>query len=43
MKNKILFVGGSWDLNGGKPSKIVEEFANNFPEIKLYNGGNYND
>lgn len=43
MKNKILFVGGSWNLHGGKPSKIVEKFANNFPEIELYNGGNYND
>lgn len=43
MKDKILFVGGDWDLNGGKKSKIVEEFANELPNVKLYNGGNYND
>lgn len=43
MKDKILFVGGDWDLNGGKKSKIVEEFANELPNVKLYNGGSYND
>ena len=43
MENKILFVGGSWDLKGGKPSKIVDEFASNLPDVKVYNGGNYND
>ena len=25
--NKILFVGGNWDLEGGKQSKIVNEFS----------------
>ena len=43
MENKILFVGGNWDLVGGKPSKIVNEFARNLPNAKVYNGGNYND
>lgn len=42
MKNKILFVGGTWDLNGGKSSKIVAEFAK-FIKADVYNGGNYND
>lgn len=43
MENKILFVGGNWDLNGGKESKIVNEFAKYFPNVTVYNGGNYND
>jgi len=43
MENKILFVGGNWDLNEGKKSKVVEKFANEIPEVDLYNGGNYND
>lgn len=43
MKNKILFVGGNWDLNGGKCSKIVSEFANYLPDVTVFNGGNYND
>lgn len=43
MKNKILFVGGTWDLNGGKPSSIVNKFAKELKEAKVYNGGNYND
>ena len=42
MKNNILFVGGNWDLNGGKKSKIVEKFAKELPVAKVYNGGNYN-
>lgn len=41
--NKILFVGGNWDLNGGKESKIVNEFAKYLPDATVYNGGNYND
>ena len=41
--NKILFVGGDWDLNGGRPSKIVELFAKELPNVTLYNGGNYNE
>lgn len=43
MKNNILFVGGNWDLNGGKQSKIVSEFAKFLPDAIVYNGGNYND
>lgn len=27
--NKILFVGGNWDLEGGKQSKIVNEYYYN--------------
>ncbi len=42
MENKILFVGGTWDLNGGKSSKIVAEFAK-YIKADVYNGGNYND
>lgn len=42
MEDKILFVGGTWNLNGGRKSKIVEEFASNLPDAKVYNGGNYN-
>lgn len=43
MKNKILFVGGNWDLEGGRHSKIVNEFAKYLPEATVFNGGNYND
>ena len=43
MENNILFVGGNWGLNGGKKSKIVDKFANELPNCKVYNGGNYND
>lgn len=43
MKDRVLFVGGNWDLNGGRKSKLVEEFAKNIENVDLYNGGNYND
>lgn len=43
MKNKILFVGGTWDLTGGRKSKIVSEFTKYFPNATVFNGGNYND
>ncbi len=43
MKNKILFVGGTWNNEGGKPSKIVELFSKELKNIDLYNGGNYKD
>ena len=43
MNSRILFVGGNWDLNGGKKSKIVEEFAKFLPNVTVYNGGNFND
>ena len=40
---KILFVGGTWDLDKGKKSNLVEKISNNLPNVTLYNGGNYND
>ncbi len=43
MENKILFVGGNWDLNGGRKSKIVDEFAKYLPNVDVYNGGEYNN
>ena len=43
MENKILFVGGNWDLTGGRQSKIVNEFAKYLPNTTVFNGGNYND
>ena len=43
MENKILFVGGNWNLDGGKQSKIVDEFAHYLPDVSVFNGGNYND
>lgn len=43
MESKILFVGGNWDLNGGKKSKIVDEFSKHLPNATIYNGGDYND
>ena len=43
MKDKILFVGGTWDNKSGKPSKIVNKFAQYFEITDLYNGGNYTD
>lgn len=43
MNSRILFVGGNWDLNGGRKSKIVEEFAKFLTNVTVYNGGNFND
>ena len=43
MENKILFVGGTWDLDGGKQSKIVNEFANCLTNVTVFNGGHYNE
>ncbi len=43
MENKILFVGGNWDLLGGRKSKMVDEFSKYLPNVDVYNGGNYND
>lgn len=43
MESKILFVGGDWDLTGGKESRIVNEFAKYLPNATVYNGGDYND
>ena len=41
--NKILFVGGTWDLKGGRRSKLVDKFSNNLENVTLYNGGDYRD
>lgn len=41
MKDKILFVGGTWDLNGGKKSSFVSKFAEELKGATVYNGGNY--
>ena len=41
--NKILMVGGTWDLKGGKRSKLVDKFSKNLDNVTLFNGGNYND
>ena len=45
MEDKILFVGGNWDLSGGRPSALVAKFAQVLKELNvnltLYNGGNY--
>mgnify|MGYP004586363537 FL=1 len=43
MNSKILFVGDNWDLNGGRKSKIVEEFAKYLPNVAVYNEGNFNN
>ena len=47
MESKILIVGGSWDLNGGRESGFIKKF---YLELLTYNksitylnGGNYND
>lgn len=42
-ENKILFVGGTWDLNGGKPSGLVNKFTKEISNADVFNGGNYND
>ena len=43
MESKILFVGGNWDSNGGKSSRVVDEFAKYLPNADVYNGGDYSD
>ena len=44
---KILFVGGSYDNNGGKASKLVQNFAqemmDNGYDVTLYNGGYFSE
>jgi hypothetical protein len=44
---KALFVGGTWDKNGGKPSKIFSQFVGGaieyFSESQVRNGGIYGD
>jgi len=47
----VLFVGGSFDDNGGRPSSIVSKFANEiqsvnigtYTSVTLYNGGYFSD
>lgn len=43
MKDKILFVGGTWNLNGGRSFKVIDEFRKYFDNADFYNGGNYNE
>ena len=47
MENKILIVGGTWDLEKGKKSSIIkkfyEELYNYTDNITYINGGNYNE
>lgn len=46
---KILFVGGTFDEEGGRPSGLVKEFVNHLNNfdishiVDLYNGGSYKD
>ena len=41
--NSILLVGGTWDFQGGKKSRVVEKFAREFSYVTVYNGGYYFD
>ncbi len=47
MNERILIIGGDWDLKGGKPSGFVRKFKDEMSKytnnITYYNGGNYND
>lgn len=43
MKDKILFVGGTFDERGGEESKIVSEFSKYLDNVDLHNGGYYKD
>lgn len=45
---KVLLTAGTWDLNGGKPSGLIEKMYLKLKEYKeyeidYYNGGNYNN
>ena len=46
---KILFVGGTWNDEGGKPSSLVNKFCNallkneGIKKLSIYNGGNYSE
>lgn len=43
---KILFVGGDFNINGGRPSGLVNKFAEEIKEnheVKLFNGGRYEE
>ena len=43
MDKRVLFVGGTWDLNGGKKSKLVDSFSEEIENVTIYNGGDYKD
>ena len=43
MKDKILFVGGTWKLNGGRSFKVIDEFRKYLDNAYFYNEGNYNE
>ena len=43
MENRILFVGGTWNLEGGKKSKLVDKFSSYLDNVTLYNGGDYRE
>lgn len=43
MKDKILFVGGTWNLNGGRSFKVIDKFRKYLDNADFYNGGNYNE
>ncbi len=39
MKDKILFVGGTWNLNVGRSFKVIDEFRKYLDNADFYNGG----
>lgn len=39
MKDKILFVGGTWNLNGGRSFKVIDKFRKYLDNADFYNGG----
>lgn len=43
MANKTIIIAGTFDLNGGKPSSLINKIFQAYPDKIMYNGGNYND
>ena len=43
MKDKILFVGGTWNLNGDRSFKVIDKFRKYLDNAGFYNGVNYNE
>lgn len=43
MKDKILFVGGTWNLNGDRSFKVIDKFRKYLDNADFYNVGNYNE
>ena len=37
MKDKILFVGGTWNLNGGRSFKVIDEFRKYLLNLSILN------